>query len=85
MLSASADLDELAEALNAVEVDFFAVRANGVNGIAMDEYFGINLTNLPHWGKPPTGIKGLFSWDDQGRGWIAMATAGLWILVASAE
>lgn len=66
-IAAAANLDELAAALNAAEADFSALQSNGVNGVLMDEYFGIDLTDLPHWGSPPGDMEGLFSWDVQGR------------------
>ena len=66
-VAAAGDLDELAEALNAAEADFYALQRTGLNGVPMDEYYYIDLTNLPHWGKPPKGTEGLFSWDERGR------------------
>ena len=82
-VAAAADLDELAEALNAAEADFFAAQSNGVNGLLMDEYFGIDLTNLPRWGNPPTDTEGLFSWDRQGR--VLERGGNRWIVTAPVE
>ena len=72
-VAAAADLDELAEALNAAEADFYALQSNGLNGVPMDEYFGIDLMDLPHWGNPPKHAEWLFSWDERGR---VLARAG---------
>ena len=82
-VAAATDLDELAEALNAAEADFFALQRNGLNGVPMDEFYGIDLTDLPRWGEPPKGTEGLFSWD--GRGRVLERRSDRWFVVLTSE
>ncbi|WP_419737860.1 hypothetical protein [Ruegeria sp.] len=82
-IAAAADLNELAAALNAAEADFLALHRSGLNGVPMDEYYYIDLTNLPRWGTPPKGMEGLFSWDEKGR--VLERAGNRWRVVMSVE
>ena len=82
-VSSAADLDELAEALNAAEADFFALQRTGLSGVPMDEHYGIDLTDLPRWGEPPKGAEGPFSWDARGR--VLERAGNRWRVVLTSE